>query len=76
MMPPHHPQLTASPLCPGVREKSSARAALDARLPMLGEGRCRCGGRGPTGGELASETVEDEIGEAAAAPTGFPQSMQ
>jgi|GEM_PF-5558581 hypothetical protein len=76
MMPPHHPQLTVSPLCPGVSEKSSARAALDARLPMLGEGRCMCGGRGPTDGVLSAEAVDDEIGEAAAAPTGFPQSMQ
>jgi len=56
--------------------KSSARAALDARLPTLGEGRCKCGGRGPTGGGLAADAAGDEIDEAAAAPTGFPQSMQ
>ena len=76
MMPPHHPQLTESPRCPDVSEKSNARAALDARLPMLGEGRCMCGGRGPTDGELAVDAEGDEIGEAAAAPTGLPQSMQ
>lgn len=35
-----------------------------------------CGGRGPTDGALDGEAVGDEIGEAAAAPTGFPQSMQ
>jgi hypothetical protein len=51
-------------------EKSRARAAFDARLPMLGEGRCMCGGRGPTDGPGGEDAA------AAAAPTGFPQSMQ
>jgi hypothetical protein len=54
-----------------------ARAALDARLPMLGDGRCRCGGRGPTDGtETGGSDADDEDADAAAAPTGFPQSMQ
>jgi hypothetical protein len=83
MMLPHHPQLTVSP--PGTvvcraGGNSSARAAFDARLPMLGEGRCMCGGRAPTAGPSGVETtvgaVGDEVAGAAAASTGFPQSMQ
>jgi hypothetical protein len=60
-----------------VGEKSSARAALDARRPMLGERRCKCDDRPPLDG---IETIGVEAGagddEVAAAPTGFPQSMQ
>jgi hypothetical protein len=60
-----------------VGEKSSARAALDARRPMLGDSRCRCDERPPLDG---IETIGVEAGggadDAAAAPTGFPQSMQ
>ncbi|MDB4911971.1 MAG: hypothetical protein JWO39_2794, partial [Gemmatimonadetes bacterium] len=83
LMLPHHPQLTVSPSGTGVwgvRESSSARAALEARLPMLGDGRWRCGGRAPTDGPDGMATTgcdaDDGNAESAAAPTGFPQSMQ
>jgi hypothetical protein len=60
-----------------VREKSSARAAFEARRPMLGERRCRCGGRAPTDEieAIGGEAGDGDAGDAAA-PTGFPQSMQ
>jgi len=51
-------------------ERSSAWAALDARRPMLGDMRWMCGGLALTGGEGGGAA------DAAAAPTGFPQSMQ
>jgi hypothetical protein len=80
LMLPHHPQLTVSPPGTGVwgvSEKSRARAAFDARLSMLGDGRCRCGGRMPTDGiATAGCDAADGDAESAAAPTGFPQSMQ
>jgi hypothetical protein len=83
MMLPHHPQLTVSPPGTGVwgvREKSRERAAFDARLPVLGDGRCRCGGRGPTDGPdgmaITGCGAADRDAESAAAPTDFPQSMQ
>ena len=68
-------------------EKSSARAAFEARRPMLGERRCRCGGRAPTDEieAMGSDAGEGDAGGAdagdgdadyTATPTGFPQSMQ
>src|SRR6476646_2018192 len=79
-MPPHHAQLTVSPSAAlgwGASEKSSARAALEARRPTLGESRSRCPGRAPAG-DFATNDAAWAIADAesAAAPTGFPQSMQ
>jgi len=60
-----------------VREKSSARAAFEARRPMLGDRRCRCGGRAPTDAiEAMGGDAGDGDADCTAAPTGFPQSMQ
>ncbi|HXT48625.1 MAG TPA: hypothetical protein VN717_08285 [Gemmatimonadaceae bacterium] len=51
MLLPHHPQLTVSPPDAGMcGVMSSAWAALDARRPMLGDGRWMCGGLALTGG--------------------------
>jgi hypothetical protein len=60
-----------------VGENSSARAALEARRPMLGERRCKCDER-PLPDGIDTTGVEAGAGDdgAAAAPTGFPQSMQ
>jgi len=80
MMLPHQPQLTVSPSgtdALGVSEKSSARAALEARRPILGERRCKCAGRAPPDGlETKGGVAAIADADSAAAPTGFPQSMQ
>ena len=44
---------------------------------MLGDRRCRWGGRAPTDGtEAMGGGTGDGDAESTAAPTGFPQSMQ
>jgi hypothetical protein len=78
MMLPHQPQLT---VCApgagtsGARDKSSARAAFDARRPMLGETRWWCDDLALTMGAGATGEAAGG-GDGAAAPTAFPQSMQ